>query len=601
MRPKCVVALATMMAVALAGAGAPAPVAAAPQWRLTNGNLLAAGNNREAVLNQSSPSASLEFKIGANEYVLSCNRTPVNKGPTELIGGDPGKDELTALNLVGGPLCNVFVNLVVEPTCAIQKVGLLGPSTSTLEKVGNNVYDDFKEFVLAWEVVTLGGCPAALNKTFDMEKEVKGTVMGRRALSFSQVPVMVEGATNAKFNGEFRFDLGGLMRIDPGRKWEADSKVLGSGETAEAEYESKTIEFKSEGVELKCKDAAGEGLVTGGTPGTDLTTIDFTECSDVAESVCKVAEPISMDGVKSTLVTLNEAKEEYGDKLEAISSSVELTGSSCKAAGKYALEGNTVGRAHNSEEELEFTEPAQEGSTLKLGGHAATMVGDIKQHAGEVVEVAEETAKAEKEREEAEKEGDPLILPTPTSKAPLEFTATSGKAILETAEAKIECKEDTASGEFIGVREGTTTIDFHGCKDTSLGVSCHSLGDATETILTGGSVELVDLEKSSKLVLGLEFAPKELHVECSIALVLIKGATIGEISGIENGKATKTGTAIFKQEKGKQAIKECHLTKKFCESKKFLLEASLSGGAFKEAGLETEEKFTFGKEATFDF
>jgi hypothetical protein len=206
-----------------------------------------------------------------------------------------------------------------------------------------------------------------------------------------------------------------------------------------------------------------------------------------------------------------------------------------------------------------------------------------------------------KELEEEEEKGNPVILPTPTSKAPLDFTATSGKAILESSgKSKIECKEDSASGEFTGFREGTSTIDFHGCKDTSLGAACESLGDTKETILTGGSVELVALEKESKLALGLEFAPQELHLECGAVLVLIKGTTIGEVGGIENGKPTKIGTAIFKQEKGKQAIVECRLTKKFCEGKKFMLEANF-GKAFEEAGLETEEKLTFAKEATFDF
>jgi hypothetical protein len=210
MRPTFVVILVTILTTFIISAGTPLSADAAPQWRLVDGSLLALGETRLAVLNQSSLSATLSFKIGAQEYTLKCSRTPLNKGPTELFGGNPGEDALSSLNLIGGRACQVLIGAAAEPNCEVHSVELLGPSKSVLEKVGAVVYDKFTEFVLAWEIVTLGGCPAALTKTFDMENKVQGTVVGRRALTFSAYPVKVEGATNAQFAGEFRFTLGGV-------------------------------------------------------------------------------------------------------------------------------------------------------------------------------------------------------------------------------------------------------------------------------------------------------------------------------------------------------------------------------------------------------
>jgi hypothetical protein len=213
----------------------------------------------------------------------------------------------------------------------------------------------------------------------------------------------------------------------------------------------------------------------------------------------------------------------------------------------------------------------------------------------------EEAAENEltEEKEAAEKEGDPLLSPAPTFKVPLTSTATSGVSTLESGEEKIECKEDTTSAEFTSLREGVISIDMHGCK--AAGIGCKSSGDAAETILVEGRLALVDLEKA-KLALGADVAIGEVRVECSsLITVLVRGSIIGEITGVESGKGTKSAAVAYKQEKGKQAIKECHLTKVFCEGVTFSLEASVNSGAFKEAGFGSEEKVTLGTEATFDF
>jgi hypothetical protein len=215
----------------------------------------------------------------------------------------------------------------------------------------------------------------------------------------------------------------------------------------------------------------------------------------------------------------------------------------------------------------------------------------------------EEYEKEQKERKESEgkiKEGNPLILPAPLPVAPLEFTAASGKVTLEAAGGgKVECKEGSYTGSFTEVREGTMSLAFHGCK--SSGLSCNTLGDTKETILASGKIELVDLEKS-KLALGFEFSPSELNIECpSIKLTItMKGSSVGEVTGVESEKGTKTATVVLKQEKGKQAIKECHLTKTFCEGKKFQLEVNFGKG-LEEAGETLEAKLAFASEAKVDF
>jgi hypothetical protein len=201
-----------------------------------------------------------------------------------------------------------------------------------------------------------------------------------------------------------------------------------------------------------------------------------------------------------------------------------------------------------------------------------------------------------------EQEGNPEILPLPSAKAPLEVKATSGKALIETAggKFKMECKEDSATGSFTAVRTGASTLKLLGCKST--GVACNSTGAKAEEVSLPLTTELVDLEKG-KLVLGLEIALTEAHVECGGGLVsaVLKGTAIAEVSGLTSGTLAKAATALFKQEKGKQTIKDCHLVKEFCEGKTFHLEASVNKGAVEEAGLETEEKLTFAKEAAVDF
>jgi hypothetical protein len=274
-------------------------------------------------------------------------------------------------------------------------------------------------------------------------------------------------------------------------------------------------------------------------------------------------------------------------------------------ASSFAVEGSIVGKRRSNNNGV--FEPLARALTLLTSLHLELVSTGNEVRPAESLEEKSENENIvkleneEQEKREKEEKEKPLITPTPTESAPLEFTSTSGKTLLETTGGKrLECKEGSTTGKFNAVREGATTFTLHGCKYPALGLGCNTSGQASETISTTGVIELVDLEKT-KPTLAMEIELGEPEVKCAGVPVVVEGTMIGEVSGVESGKKTKTATAIFKQEKGKQAIQECHLTATFCKEKVFMLEASVSGGTDEETGLEVEEKITFGKEVAFEF
>lgn len=316
--------------------------------------------------------------------------------------------------------------------------------------------------------------------------------------------------------------------------------------------------------------------------------------------------------IKATGVTFGTTKglvEEEGGAISAPGDSGGPAVGELKN-GNYLMEGTDVAHTTGNDAIWEPLGTAFELlTTLKLellttanetrGKETAKEKEEDEKYKKDEKEGGEEVEKIEKEEKEAaEKEGNPTVEPMPTISAPLEFTESSGKVVLESAKRKIECKESTGGGLLGEVRTGTLTMSLLGCKST--GVACHSIGEKGETIVLDGSVALVDLEKG-KLVLGVEFSPSESYAECALVSLVLKGGVIGEASGAESGKKVKTVTLVFKQEKGKQAIKECHLPKAFCEGVKYVPEEALKGGAFEEAGLEGELKLSLAKEAVFSF
>jgi hypothetical protein len=192
---------------------------------------------------------------------------------------------------------------------------------------------------------------------------------------------------------------------------------------------------------------------------------------------------------------------------------------------------------------------------------------------------------------------DPEILPNPTEKAPLHVTS-EGKAsfihILETSTSKrkIECTEVTNSLEFTSARLGKGEIDFHNCK--SSGSKCLTLGDKELLILIPVDVHLVDvlLPEITKgldlLSLGIWIKPlEEVHIECGVILILVKGSVIGEFLNLKAELIEKVTLLLalfeeaeisFEQKEGKQSFTKCDLDKTFCEGHEFKLEANFGKG-----------------------
>jgi hypothetical protein len=184
------------------------------------------------------------------------------------------------------------------------------------------------------------------------------------------------------------------------------------------------------------------------------------------------------------------------------------------------------------------------------------------------------------------------------SKTKSTFTATSEKGHLSThgVPISIECKKSKSSGtaEKSG---GTLTIDFEGC--TLLGEECHSLGDSSGTILTGGSyTDVYDSLSTEKagLLPALLFEPKELHIECKIAseLLLVKGTILLLFGELTSGKEVETTTIITTVKEGKPGDTNYWLKSEETVKHPLLL-TSVSGGTFEESGDESENnKVTYG-------
>jgi hypothetical protein len=212
----------------------------------------------------------------------------------------------------------------------------------------------------------------------------------------------------------------------------------------------------------------------------------------------------------------------------------------------------------------------------------------------------------------------PLILPEPTATKPLTFTGTANLGTLETTKGALSvCTSETSSGSFTTGRTGTITIDYTGCHSVISGVgeiSCHSLGDKTTTILTGGTISIIDQDIGGKLMPGvLVTLASLLHIECALGiLILMLGAVIGLITKI-NGAAisepaegttkedkAKELTLAFTQTKGEQGSKTCALPKATCEGKTFLLETKVEEAEELE-GLAATSTVKFGEEKTLDY
>jgi hypothetical protein len=592
---KCLSLLAALSAAGFAAASANA---AGPHWRFGGANLIA-GQEREVAVGLVNP-LEIEFEGGMVLYTVSCSALMAGEVLLgKIIGGAPGKDQINGVQVAVNPvLCRVLEGGVLSTRCGVKEIDLVNPSNSTLGGTSPNFTDTFASFELNVELIGINllTCPASGLYTLQGSLTGKWHNVGSK-ISFAKVPITKFGAfTNLSFSAEYSVRGTNRLRSRIGVKgeqpdWFVEEALLGSGVEDEALYEGGAVELKNEAMTIKCGAITGLGTITGGEPGKGKTTVELGSCSDVGASKCAVEEPIQAKNVNSTLDVLNKAKEEYGDKFESFAATVVLSGSECASAGSYKVEGNLVGLENNSTEELEFTATAQEGSTLKLGGKAATLVGKAKTELASPFETEEETEKERKEREAKEKEekekeeekGLPEFLPGSGS-----YTATSGKSTLETkAKSSIECSSSADEGSLSGVKKGTITMDFKGCKAS--GLAARSLGDASESILLHGATTLCYINKSTKKVgMLIEMPSGGLHVEVSTlgTLLLITGAVIGTIEPVNTSK-TGPYKIKFKETAGVQEVTKCE------GGSEEILKTSVNGGAAEQSGESTEVELTF--------
>lgn len=196
----------------------------------------------------------------------------------------------------------------------------------------------------------------------------------------------------------------------------------------------------------------------------------------------------------------------------------------------------------------------------------------------------------------------PEILPNPTTKEPLTFTGEGAALKWETVGGPTyKCVKTDFNGAFSAARIGQITISGVGCKESKTGAACNTKGDSKEVILLTGAAHVVTLKAGTSLGLGIVLTlPEAIPYKCSLVTEEVKGAVIGQITGVVSGVKTKTATLSYKETKGMQEFTKCQEDVAFCEGKTFRLEAKI-GEDFEVLGWELEAKLTFDKEAAVDF
>jgi len=137
-------------------------------------------------------------------------------------------------------------------------------------------------------------------------------------------------------------------------------------------------------------------------------------------------------------------------------------------------------------------------------------------------------------------------------------TVTNGEVEFTSKGGEIKCAKSTGSTTE-GLTQSTYTISFKTCVELTLGEGseCHSLGDPSGTILTGGTWRLVGGRGNTSI---WAMAPSELHIECknksgtTMLLMLLQGDVAGSITprGVRTGRfsirVSTKGEAKIEQE-----------------------------------------------------
>lgn len=210
----------------------------------------------------------------------------------------------------------------------------------------------------------------------------------------------------------------------------------------------------------------------------------------------------------------------------------------------------------------------------------------------------------------------PTILPTPTTEAPVEFSAEGGKATLTGPGGKIECEKFKIlpkSAFTSSEKAKDVHIEFEGNCKNQLGNKCKTEGELSGTILVLTDVTLVDILPAGVLALGALFellnnklevpvSGKGIIITCGVGNIEVIGSVIGEIKGPKTLVKTKTGELVVGEKEGKQAIKTCDELKEICSGKTFELKAKFAAEeALKEVVEKATATITLAKEVEFHF
>jgi hypothetical protein len=208
----------------------------------------------------------------------------------------------------------------------------------------------------------------------------------------------------------------------------------------------------------------------------------------------------------------------------------------------------------------------------------------------------------------------PEILPIPTAKEPLTFTAESKHVVLVTSSVgTVECTAATSKGLFTSSDAGTVIVTFTGCKGKTpfspkVLEKCNTEGSPGGTMALSFNLWLVTflltVGKEPLLSLGtLMQLPATIIIHCELFNWEFSGSVMGQVNGITKGSKTKSAEFNFRVNKeAKQELKECDLLEVVClegkAHKKFELHARfIEGEEFHELATEfVEDKVTLTKE-----
>jgi hypothetical protein len=184
-------------------------------------------------------------------------------------------------------------------------------------------------------------------------------------------------------------------------QWKVNGALLEAGQTQSITASGPVFVMETGLLKITCNKSTGEGVVSGGKPGTSkLTTLTFTECY-TASAGCEVRSAggtfgtIALANLPTTLkVGKRKSKVEVlADNLEPNGGpggskefvTLEFKGTECASAGytNTPIQGTIAAEIvnlANGEAKLNF--PAEEltGNTLKaFNGHGMRWIGESKQ------------------------------------------------------------------------------------------------------------------------------------------------------------------------------------------------------------------------------